>query len=58
MDDELPKRFIWGPEDPVSGAHVLPMIREGLPGAELHVLDGIGHYPQLEATERVAALFG
>lgn len=56
VDDDLPKRFVWGPEDPVSGAHVLPTIRERLPGAEVHVLDGIGHYPQLEATDRVAAV--
>lgn len=57
VDDDLPKRFVWGPEDPVSGAHVLPELRERLPNAELHVLDGIGHYPQLEATDRVAAAF-
>lgn len=56
VDDDLPKRFVWGPEDPVSGAHVLPTIRERLPDAEVHVLDGIGHYPQLEATDRVAAV--
>lgn len=37
-------------------AHVLPTIRERMPDAELHVLDGVGHYPQLEATERVAAV--
>lgn len=58
VDDDLPKRFVWGPEDPVSGAHVLPTIRERMPDATVHVLDGIGHYPQLEATERVAAAFG
>lgn len=58
VDDELPKRFVWGPQDPVSGAHVLPTIRERMPDAEVHVLDGVGHYPQLEATERVAALVG
>lgn len=56
--DDLPKRFVWGPEDPVSGAHVLPTIRERMPEAEVHVLEGVGHYPQLEATDRVAALLG
>lgn len=55
-DDDLPKRFVWGPDDPVSGGHVVPELRARLPGAAIHVLDGVGHYPQLEATERVAAL--
>lgn len=58
VEDDLPKRFVWGPEDPVSGAHVIPEIRKRIPGANVHVLDGIGHYPQLEATSRVAAIFG
>lgn len=56
--DDLPKRFVWGPDDPVSGAHVLPTIRQHLPDADLHVLDGVGHYPQLEATARVAEAVG
>jgi len=56
VDDDLPKRFIWGPEDPVSGAHVVPEIRERLPQAIVHVLDGVGHYPQLESTQECAAL--
>jgi len=58
VEDDLPKRFVWGPEDPVSGTHVLPTIRERMPDATVHVLDGIGHYPQLEATDRVAAVLG
>ena len=51
---EVPKRFVWGPEDPVSGKHVLPELARRLPDAPVHVLDGVGHYPQLEATDRVA----
>lgn len=58
VDDDLPKRFVWGPEDPVSGAHVIPEIRARIPDARVHVLDRIGHYPQLEATERVAEVLG
>jgi pimeloyl-ACP methyl ester carboxylesterase len=56
VDDDLPKRFIWGPDDPVSGAHVVPEIRSRMPQWPVHVLDGVGHYPQLEAPDRVAAL--
>lgn len=55
VDCDLPRRFVWGPLDPVSGAHVLPEIERRIPDAQVHVLDGVGHYPQLEATARVAA---
>jgi pimeloyl-ACP methyl ester carboxylesterase len=53
---DLPKRFIWGPADPVSGAHMLPEIEARVPSAQVHVLDGLGHAPHMEAPERVAAL--
>lgn len=53
---DLPMRFIWGPEDPVSGAHVLPEIASRLPSAPVHVLDGLGHAPHMEAPDQVAAL--
>jgi pimeloyl-ACP methyl ester carboxylesterase len=56
VDDDLPKRFIWGPEDPVSGAHVVPELRERIPDADLKVLDGIGHAPHMEAPGEVARL--
>jgi len=52
-----PTLFIWGPADPISGAHVLPRLRERLPGAEFVVLDELpatGHYPQVENPEAVA----
>jgi pimeloyl-ACP methyl ester carboxylesterase len=58
VDDDLPKRFIWGPEDPVSGGHVIPELRERLPDAEIKVLDGIGHAPHMEAPDEVAPLMG
>jgi pimeloyl-ACP methyl ester carboxylesterase len=54
-----PQQFIWGPADPVSGAHVAERIAERLPRAALHVLDGpppVGHYPQVEAPELVGPL--
>lgn len=54
-----PQLFLWGPVDPVSGAHVVPRIREVAPGAEVVVLDeppAVGHYPQVEAPELVGPL--
>jgi pimeloyl-ACP methyl ester carboxylesterase len=48
-----PLSFIWGMQDPVSGAPVAQVIRQRLPNAQLVPLDDVGHYPQLEAPQRV-----
>jgi pimeloyl-ACP methyl ester carboxylesterase len=50
----VPLNFVWGMQDPVSGAAVANVIRQRLPSAHLLSLDDVGHYPQLEAPERVA----
>jgi pimeloyl-ACP methyl ester carboxylesterase len=50
---DVPLGFVWGPQDPVSGEHVLARLRERLPSAGFAVFDDVGHYPQLEAPERV-----
>jgi pimeloyl-ACP methyl ester carboxylesterase len=52
----VPPHFMWGPEDPVSGAHVLPRLRERFPAAHVAELAGVGHYPQWEAPAQVAPL--
>lgn len=49
---EGPLLFVWGPEDPVSGAHVLDRLRQRRPHATFTVLNGVGHYPQIEASEQ------
>lgn len=51
----LPMRFVWGQLDPVSGEAVARRIREERPQADVVALHDVGHYPQLEARERVAA---
>jgi len=50
-----PVAFAWGMADPVSGAHVLDAIRDLVPGAPIRALPDVGHYPQLEAPDEVAA---
>ncbi|WP_369776997.1 alpha/beta fold hydrolase [Streptomyces sp. R33] len=53
-----PTLFVWGPADPISGAHVLARIRARMPQAEVVELAGppaVGHYPQLEDPVAVAA---
>jgi pimeloyl-ACP methyl ester carboxylesterase len=47
--------FVWGMLDPISGAHMAQRIRERLPDAPLFALDDVGHWPALEAPERVVA---
>ena len=54
----VPLRLINGPEDPVSGAHMVARYRELITNPDVVSLPGIGHYPQTEAPLQVlAALF-
>jgi pimeloyl-ACP methyl ester carboxylesterase len=60
---DLPRRtrprLVTQPVDPISGGHVLPRIAERVPNAEVIVIDGVGHYPQIEDPDAVArALVG
>lgn len=45
---DVPRRFVWGMLDPVSGAHVVPRIRERMPDCPLVTLPEVGHWPALE----------
>ena len=45
----VPLRLIDGAADPVSGAHMAARYRELVPRADVVLLDGVGHYPQMEA---------
>lgn len=49
LDGDVPLALINGHLDPVSGKHVVDRLRELRPGAEIHDLPEIGHYPQTEA---------
>jgi pimeloyl-ACP methyl ester carboxylesterase len=51
---DVPVAFVWGMLDPVSGGHMAQRIRERLPSAPFLALEDVGHWPQLEAPERVA----
>ena len=53
---DVPLKFVWGPLDPVSGAHMLAELRLRRPDAEFSELAGVGHYPQLEDPPAVAAV--
>jgi len=53
----VPIRLINGPEDPVSGAHMVQRYRELVSNPDVVSLPGIGHYPQTEAPEQVLRAF-
>jgi pimeloyl-ACP methyl ester carboxylesterase len=52
-ESTVPRRLVCGAVDPVSGAHLAARYRELVPDADVVVLDGVGHYPQLEEHQRV-----
>jgi pimeloyl-ACP methyl ester carboxylesterase len=52
---EVPLAFVWGMQDPVSGAHMAERIRERRPDAPFTALDDVGHWPPLEAPDRVVS---
>lgn len=52
---DIPVAFFWGMLDPVSGAHMAQRIRERLPDAPFQALEDVGHWPALEAGERLRA---
>lgn len=55
---DIPLALINGPVDPVSGQHLVKRYNElGCRLDYLKSLDGIGHYPQCEAPERVSAAY-
>jgi pimeloyl-ACP methyl ester carboxylesterase len=53
VESRVPRRLICGALDPVSGRHLADRYRELVPDPDVVVLEGVGHYPQLEAPDRV-----
>jgi pimeloyl-ACP methyl ester carboxylesterase len=45
--------LIDGLADPISGEHMVQRYRELVPNADVCELPKIGHYPQIEAPDRV-----
>lgn len=52
---QIPLQLVWGMEDPIAVPAIAERLLERNPQATLVRLDGVGHYPQLEAPERTAA---
>jgi len=54
---EIPLRFINGTDDPVSGRRMALRYKELIPNPDIVLLDGIGHYPQIEDPDAVVREF-
>ena len=52
----IPSLIVWGLGDRALPPELLERFRQALPHAGVHALDGVGHWPQEEAPERVAEL--
>jgi pimeloyl-ACP methyl ester carboxylesterase len=53
MQARVPLKLIDGAADPISGAHMAERYRELVPAADVTLLRGVGHYPQIEAPAAV-----
>lgn len=49
-----PLGIVWGAEDPIAVSAMAERLSAARPDAGLRVLDGVGHYPMLEAPDRFA----
>jgi pimeloyl-ACP methyl ester carboxylesterase len=52
----IPTRLIWGYEDPIAVHAIAEKLCSRNPRIKLHSLQGVGHYPQLEAARQVAEI--
>ncbi|MDG3009099.1 alpha/beta fold hydrolase [Rhodococcus sp. D2-41] len=52
----LPVQVIWGAGDPIIPVDHAFAARDQLAGSKLSVLDGVGHFPHVEAPDTVAGL--
>lgn len=57
QESDVPLCLVNGVEDPISGVSIVRRWRELLPQSAVMELAGVGHYPQIEAADRVLAAF-
>jgi len=49
-----PLAVVWGEQDPIAVVAMVDQLRAARPDIDVTILDGIGHYPMLEAPDRFA----
>lgn len=52
----VPTQIVWGDADPIIPVSHAHAAHEATPGSRLEVLEGVGHFPQVERPERVAQI--
>lgn len=52
----VPLGFVWGMQDPISGAHIAERIVSTLPDAPRRLLDDVGHWPPIEVPDDVVSV--
>ncbi|MGH9080987.1 MAG: alpha/beta fold hydrolase [Acidimicrobiales bacterium] len=50
-----PLTVVWGRDDPIADVAMTDRLRQARPDSGFVVLDGVGHYPMVEAPDRFAA---
>ena len=50
-----PLGIVWGVDDPIAIVDMAHRLHRARPDASLELLDGVGHYPMVEAPDRFAA---
>jgi pimeloyl-ACP methyl ester carboxylesterase len=51
---DVPLRLVWGDRDPIAVPAIARRVHELAPNSQITWLDGVGHYPMLEAPDRWA----
>lgn len=51
---DIKSNILWGNEDPITGGHIARIHHEEMPGSQLRILEGLGHYPMIEDPRRWA----
>jgi pimeloyl-ACP methyl ester carboxylesterase len=54
-DHPSPLAVVWGRDDPIADVAMTEQLRRARPELRLEVLDGVGHYPMVEAPDRFVA---
>lgn len=49
---DLPVHIVWAKEDPVAVEAMAHVLHDEIPTSDLQLLDGVGHFPMIEAAER------
>jgi pimeloyl-ACP methyl ester carboxylesterase len=54
-DHPSPLQVVWGADDPIAVVAMVDRLREARPDTGVEILDGVGHFPMVEAPDRFLA---